>query len=154
MKPNYPVRRFSQKPFIFLSLVVSLSACGSQNEFLDQIESQPNNGQPNIGQANIGQANPQQINTLNLQPAPVAVPEPVAELPIAFIAEDTTCGAQPELLKSSLLELTNRSRETAHICGGVTYPAVPALEWNDSLGDAARNHSIDMATHNIKITKI
>jgi len=47
-----------------------------------------------------------------------------------------------------LLELTNQSRGTTQVCGGVLHQAVPALEWDDSLGIAARNHSIDMATHN------
>lgn len=154
MKPNYLVSRCSERSLILLSMVIGLTACGPDNDFLDQLDPEPN----------IEQANPEQINTLDPQPysessvspiptpgsepEQVATPEPVSVTPITFVAEDSSCSASPELLKASLLELTNESRGTAQVCGSELHQAVSALEWDDSLAAAARNHSIDMATHN------
>ena len=52
-----------------------------------------------------------------------------------------------------MLTLTNQARAQARTCadpGGQSgsFPAVPPLTWNVKLGNSARGHSQDMATHN------
>ena len=80
----------------------------------------------------------------------VSVPEtePVSELLSSISAEEISCDVDPEIFKMSLLELTNRSRQVDQLCGSTLYEAVQPLEWDDSLREAAHNHSTDMATHN------
>ena len=46
------------------------------------------------------------------------------------------------------LAQVNAFRAQARTCGSTTYPAVPALVWNDKLTQAAYGHSLDMATKN------
>lgn len=46
------------------------------------------------------------------------------------------------------LALVNAFRAQARTCGSTTYPAAPALAWNDKLAQAAYGHSLDMATKN------
>lgn len=43
-----------------------------------------------------------------------------------------------------VLRLTNVHRAAGTRCGAVSFPAVPALSWDDRLAHAARNHSLDM----------
>jgi len=47
-----------------------------------------------------------------------------------------------------LLDLVNGVRATGATCGGVAFPAVPALTWNDALFNAAYNHSQDQLARN------
>ncbi|MDO4263067.1 MAG: CAP domain-containing protein [Deinococcus sp.] len=53
-----------------------------------------------------------------------------------------------------VLRLTNQIRAQGAACGAsatqpaTTYPAAPALAWNDRLAHAARNHAQDMAVRN------
>jgi len=83
-------------------------------------------------------------------PVPVAVvepqtgPNPLSQVPPA----DVSCSASFVLLKASLLELTNQSRRIEQTCGNTIYQATQALEWDESLGLAASNHSTDMSEHN------
>ena len=46
------------------------------------------------------------------------------------------------------LALVNAFRAQARTCGTTTYPAAPALVWNEKLAQAAYGHSLDMATKN------
>lgn len=50
--------------------------------------------------------------------------------------------------KAQALAQINAFRAQARTCGGASYPAVPALAWNDKLTQAAFGHSTDMATKN------
>ncbi|MET0350366.1 MAG: CAP domain-containing protein, partial [Rhizobacter sp.] len=50
--------------------------------------------------------------------------------------------------QADALAQVNAFRAQARTCGGTTYPAVPALVWNDKLTQAAYGHSTDMATKN------
>ncbi len=49
---------------------------------------------------------------------------------------------------AALLQATNASRAQARQCGSESFAAAPALIWNDSLAEAARKHSNDMASNN------
>jgi len=51
--------------------------------------------------------------------------------------------------KQEYLDMINRVRSVSQNCGkyGIFHPTTP-LEWSDSLYQSAKNHSIDMATHN------
>lgn len=44
--------------------------------------------------------------------------------------------------------IVNIIRSRGSICGNISMPSVPLLEWNDLLADVARKHSIDMAGSN------
>jgi uncharacterized protein YkwD len=44
--------------------------------------------------------------------------------------------------------LVNQRRAAGATCGGTTYAPAPALTMNAALRTAARDHSVDMATHN------
>lgn len=46
----------------------------------------------------------------------------------------------------ALLAAINQARSQARNCGGVAYPAAPALGWNSLLTQAAVGHSTDMAS--------
>jgi uncharacterized protein YkwD len=50
--------------------------------------------------------------------------------------------------EDSVLVLVNQRRAAGATCGGVAYPAVPALTLDIKLRQAARCHSLDMAQHN------
>jgi len=50
--------------------------------------------------------------------------------------------------QADALARVNAFRAQARTCGSTTYPAVPALVWNDKLTQAAYGHSLDMATKN------
>lgn len=50
--------------------------------------------------------------------------------------------------QADALAQVNAFRAQARTCGSTTYPAVPALAWNDKLTQAAYGHSLDMATKN------
>lgn len=50
--------------------------------------------------------------------------------------------------QSDLLAAHNTARATARTCGGISYPAAPALTWNCKLATAAAGHNRDMATNN------
>lgn len=45
----------------------------------------------------------------------------------------------------AVLRATNAARATARNCGGRMYPAAPPMKWNPTLGQAALDHSRDMA---------
>ena len=47
-----------------------------------------------------------------------------------------------------LLDAHNNARSVGRQCGDTWMPAAPELAWNCTLGQAAANHSQDMATHN------
>lgn len=85
---------------------------------------------------------------------PVAELEPVEPEPAepepapAVVLEDVACDADPETLRTALLELTNQARAIARSCGNSFHEAVAPLQWDDSLSRAAFNHSSDMSTHN------
>lgn len=48
----------------------------------------------------------------------------------------------------TLLDLVNEVRTKGCNCSGTNMPAVPALTWNDQLGQAAFGHSEDMKENN------
>ena len=48
---------------------------------------------------------------------------------------------------SDTLTRVNAFRSQPRTCGGTSYPAAPALVWNEKLAQAAHGHSLDMATH-------
>ena len=50
--------------------------------------------------------------------------------------------------EQQVLTLVNQRRANWATCGSQSYPPVPALTWNQSLGNAARGHSVDMADKN------
>ena len=47
-----------------------------------------------------------------------------------------------------VLDLVNHARATPRSCGGQPYPAARPVRWNETLAEAARLHSEDMARHN------
>jgi uncharacterized protein YkwD len=49
--------------------------------------------------------------------------------------------------KSVMLNLINNVRASGCTCGTTKMPAVPKLEWNDTLSKAAYLHSVDMKTN-------
>lgn len=50
--------------------------------------------------------------------------------------------------KAAIIAEINTIRSKAQVCGGVVYPAVGALKWNDKLEAAAAVHATDMAVNN------
>ena len=46
-----------------------------------------------------------------------------------------------------ILDAVNKARAIDRYCGERPFTAVPALTWNQALGDAATAHSVDMARH-------
>ena len=63
-------------------------------------------------------------------------------------AANVGCEADPSVFKETLLQLTNASRVEARMCGVDFQSAVPVLQWNDQLAQAALVHSLDMAENN------
>ena len=56
-----------------------------------------------------------------------------------------TCITQTQ---QTLLNAHNNARATGRNCGDTFHPAAPPLVWNCTLGQAAKNHSDDMANNN------
>ena len=50
--------------------------------------------------------------------------------------------------KATLLQLVNNVRTTGCTCGTTVMPAVATVVWNDKLGKAGYDHSVDMETNN------
>ena len=50
-----------------------------------------------------------------------------------------------DTIREEFLDAVNQARSAGRMCGGVSYPAVPAVAWNDTLAMAAYLHSSDMA---------
>ena len=55
--------------------------------------------------------------------------------------------------KSVMLNLINNVRASGCTCGTTKMPAVPKLEWNDTLSKAAYLHSVDMKTNSYFYSK-
>lgn len=71
----------------------------------------------------------------------------VIEAPLNEVVVDGDCPS-PASIRRDALALSNQARAIARFCGETHYDAVPALNWNNQLEEAARLHSDDMATHN------
>lgn len=56
--------------------------------------------------------------------------------------------AAPSAYEAEVLRLTNAARAKSRVCGNKAMPAVRAVRWNGTLGNAARLHSADMAKRN------
>jgi len=60
-------------------------------------------------------------------------------------------GSAPDVVynvsKSKILQLINNVRQTGCNCGSTTMPPVAAVTWNDKLGKAAYDHSVDMKSN-------
>jgi uncharacterized protein YkwD len=52
-----------------------------------------------------------------------------------------------DVIARQVLELTNEARSHPRSCGGIPFPAAPALQLSTQLSEAAREHSKDMARH-------
>lgn len=78
--------------------------------------------------------------TVNAAPAPQPAPAPTPGGYQWYSGTDRTPSAE----ELDVLRLTNEVRARGANCGGVNYPPVPALTWNDKLAHAARNHAEDM----------
>lgn len=50
--------------------------------------------------------------------------------------------------KTTLLQLVNNARTAGCTCGTTVMPPVTKLVWNDQLGKAGYDHSVDMKTNN------
>ena len=62
---------------------------------------------------------------------------------------DTSCGLNPPAgIQAEVLQRVNAFRASGAVCGGVAYPAAGALSWNANLLQAAKGHSVDMASNN------
>ncbi len=65
------------------------------------------------------------------------------------VSGDVSCGLNPPAgIQAEVLQRVNAFRASGAICGGVTYPAASALNWNTNLLQAAKGHATDMATNN------
>ncbi len=120
----------------------------------EELAEAPADAQP-VAQADPGTTEP--------APEPVAAPadtpadEPAGEpagQPTAEPAADAdepapvSCLAPPKTLRDAILREMNRIRASEQRCGADLFPAIEPVQWNDQLGEAARNHSVDMATNN------
>lgn len=63
-------------------------------------------------------------------------------------ASDVTCDADAALFNVTMLELINASRSEARMCGVNQRAAVPTVQWNDTLTEAAVLHANDMVSNN------
>lgn len=52
------------------------------------------------------------------------------------------------LFEQQVLELTNEARRSSRWCGWSWYSATTPLQWNNQLGNAARDHAEDMRVYN------
>lgn len=50
--------------------------------------------------------------------------------------------------KNTILQLVNSVRQSGCTCGSTIMPPVATISWNDQLGKAAYDHSVDMNTQN------
>ncbi len=109
----------------------------------------------------VAQADP---GTTEPAPEPVAAPadtpadEPAGEpagQPTAEPAADAdepasvACSAPPETFRDAMLSEMNRIRSTDQRCDTDVLRATTPLKWNEQLGEAARSHSVDIATNNL-----
>ena len=69
-----------------------------------------------------------------------------AATPAVAVQSDTTCGIAN--FQSDLQASVNANRAAGAVCGGVSYAAVGAVNWDAQLQNAATAHSTDMATNN------
>lgn len=74
-------------------------------------------------------------------------PSPAAATSATAIANSIEPSAA-NTMESDILRLTNEARAIGRNCGDTWFAAVPALTWDDRLGNAARAHSLDMGTRN------
>lgn len=77
--------------------------------------------------------------------APV-VPSPGGDSAAAASAWSGDCNVANFV--SDAIARVNAFRAQPRSCGGTTYPAAPALVWNEKLAQAAHGHSLDMAVNN------
>ena len=70
----------------------------------------------------------------------------LAQRPTALVAASSAT-VNPSF-EQQVLTVVNSKRATGASCGSQSFPPVPALMWNQSLANAARGHSIDMADKN------
>lgn len=73
----------------------------------------------------------------NAAPLPAQNPTPLV------LSAATTCEL-PDF-RQAVLDRVNQARATSRMCGNASFPAVPALAWNDLLFAAAAGHAQDMA---------
>jgi uncharacterized protein YkwD len=135
------MRRFSQQtqtgsfklesmrfaPLILLTMFF-LSACGS-------VPISPGTGTG----PSTGNSNPAPGSTAPNNPG-ATTPTPTKPKPVNPPSVPNTPSAEARVA----LDLVNAARAQPRSCGGVSYPAVPALTWNSKLEAAARLHNQDM----------
>ena len=81
-------------------------------------------------------------------PTPIPTPSPTATPTVTPTPSPTpTPVGCTTPLQDALLDAHNTARAQGRNCGDQFYPAVPPLTWNCTLGQAATNHSTDMATN-------
>ena len=71
---------------------------------------------------------------------------------VSIIADPNSAHVIPPISAADItayLTLINNARATARTCGGVNYPAVPALSWSDKLYRASYEHSQDMSSSQV-----
>jgi uncharacterized protein YkwD len=91
-------------------------------------------------------SNPPAIDAGAPPPPPDAMPPPPPPGPDCQI--DSSWPAAWAEFENRVLVLVNERRAAGASCGGLTKPAVPALSMEPHLRQAARCHSLDMATLN------
>jgi uncharacterized protein YkwD len=80
-------------------------------------------------------------------PAPAPSPAPPAPAPAPVAGTRATCNLAN--FQAEMLALVNQHRTSGAQCGSRgSFPAVGALNWNDSLAQASLVHSDDMVAHN------
>lgn len=84
-------------------------------------------------------------NEAPAEPTPVA-PAPDGDSMAATSAWSGDCNVANFV--SDAIARVNAFRAQPRSCGGTTYPAAPALVWNEKLAQAAHGHSLDMAENN------
>ena len=84
--------------------------------------------------------------TTTKAPTTTAAPT-TTQAPATTVAPPPT-GGLTSAQQSEMLSLVNAKRATGTTCGGVAYPAVPALSIQGQLTSAAAAHAKDMATYN------
>ena len=115
-------------------LPLSLAACGNElglgNPFAPAPKSSP-------------------AAPVSVAPSPPSSPPPstpAVATPAVAAADSTTCGIAN--FQSELIARVNQARASGRVCGGISYPAVAAVSWNEQLKNAATEHSADMARRN------
>jgi uncharacterized protein YkwD len=84
-----------------------------------------------------------QVGSGDNAPKPVPV-DPVPVDPVPVDPVPVTPSPSPNTEPQTALELVNVTRSKARNCGGIAYPAVPAVVWNSKLEAAARTFNQDM----------